>query len=122
MGIRDGFGETGAFDERALLHQTIHGHPIVGGFLARVPSSLKKKYAEMPVVRSLLAMSDGHSGVDAADAALGRDTRADALRQAGVRFIVLDRRRTSEALRTFVAEMPLTLLARDEERDLLALY
>lgn len=37
-----------------LLHQTVHGHPILGGYLARTPRSKVRLLSENPVVRRLI--------------------------------------------------------------------
>jgi hypothetical protein len=39
LGIRDGLGERGAFDDRVLFYQTIHQR-LVGGFVARLPHAV----------------------------------------------------------------------------------
>src|SRR5262249_30874387 len=44
LGVRDGFSSLGAFDQYDLLYQTTHGHPIVGGFSARIPHDLRQQY------------------------------------------------------------------------------
>ena len=40
LGIVDGFGGTGQLDSRTLFYQTIHGRPMVGGFVARLPPAV----------------------------------------------------------------------------------
>jgi hypothetical protein len=121
MGLRDGFGEIGAFDERTLLHQMTHGHPLVGGFLARLPQSIKRRYADLPVIRSLLAMSDGQSGPTSEDMALSSADATQALKNVGVRYVVLDHGAASPQLSAFVASLHLSTLQRDGSRELLLL-
>jgi len=121
MGLRDGFGEIGAFDERTLLHQMTHGHPLVGGFLARLPQSIKRRYADLPVIRSLLAMSDGQSGPTPEDMALSSADATQALKNVGVRYVVLDHGAASPQLSAFVASLHLSTLQRDGSRELLLL-
>lgn len=120
MGLRDGFEQIGAFDDRTLQFQFVHGHPLVGGFAARIPDSLKRRYAELPLVRSLLALSAPAGGTpDSTDEALTREQAADALGAAGIRYIVLDRTRASQALQAVVdSRLPLTLVERNGTRDL----
>jgi len=36
FGYRDGFGVHGAFDDARMLYQTVHRHPMAGGFVARL--------------------------------------------------------------------------------------
>jgi hypothetical protein len=57
LGLRDGFGEAGTFDHEALYYQTIHQKPIAGGFVARLPPSVKGRYDGEPVFRALLQLS-----------------------------------------------------------------
>jgi hypothetical protein len=58
-GIRDGFGETGRLDHRALVHQLHHGRPLVGGFVARLSPRIAALYAEDPGLRAWLELSAG---------------------------------------------------------------
>jgi hypothetical protein len=58
LGLRDGFGETGRFDHRALFDQTVTGLPMLGGFVARLPTRVKGWYEETPIISSLLKLSD----------------------------------------------------------------
>lgn len=118
MGMRDGFAGAGRFDERVLLYQTVHGHPLTGGFLARIPQSLKSAYAGTPVLRSLLSLSSG-GPVDAADRALSSADLAAALRRATVEYVVLDRATAPAALADYVDHvLPLRLLEKEGAREL----
>lgn len=53
-GLRDGFGERGAFDHRALVHQIAHGRPLAGGFVARLSPRTLGLYEDDPVLSRLL--------------------------------------------------------------------
>jgi hypothetical protein len=57
VGIRDGFGETGRFDHRALVFQMAHGQPIAGGFVARLSPRTRGAYESSAALRSLLLIS-----------------------------------------------------------------
>ena len=57
VGIRDGFGEIGRFDHRALVLQTAHGQPIAGGFVARLSPRTRQIYESSPALRSLMDLS-----------------------------------------------------------------
>ena len=120
MGLRDGFEQRGAFDDRTLQYQFVHGHPLVGGFAARIPESLKDRYTELPVVRSLLRLSAPAGGtLDPRDEALSAAEMGEALRRAGIRFVVVDRTRAGAALQAVVdTRLPLTLVERNETREL----
>jgi hypothetical protein len=120
MGVRDGFGEAGAFDGRVLTYQMVHGHPIVGGFSARVPESITVRYENTAVLRSLLRLSEGKA-VDPRDEGLGDAEVAASLRAAGVAFVVLDRAKAPPALLDYVTSIPLQLIAKEGERELYAI-
>lgn len=57
VGLRDGFGERGAFDHRALVHQFAHGRPLAGGFVARLSPGILASYEQDPALARLLAFS-----------------------------------------------------------------
>jgi len=119
MGIRDGFEEIGAFDERALLHQMTHARPLVGGFLARIPSSTKRRYQALPVVRSILAMSGGEASPVEADQALTQVQRVVALAEASVEYVVLDRTAAAPPLAAFIDALGLERVRVENGRELL---
>jgi hypothetical protein len=100
LGVRDGFGETGKFDSGVLLHQTLHERPIVGGFLARLPPSVARDYAAMPVVGSFLRLSSG--GTLSKEPVVTPRAAASSLASAGIAFVVLDMRTASPDLIQYV--------------------
>lgn len=57
MGLRDGFGQSGDLEHRALAHQMAHGRPLAGGFVARLAPGLQRAYAETPILNELVAIS-----------------------------------------------------------------
>jgi len=60
FGIGDGLSAgIGAQDRRILYYATIHGHPVVGGFIGRMPPGVAQAYQSMPVVGNLLRLSSG---------------------------------------------------------------
>jgi hypothetical protein len=101
LGLRDGFGETGSFDEAVLLHQIVHERPIVGGFVARLPPSVARSYYTMPVIRSFLRLSAGGQ-IAPEDISLTPPDAAAALASAGIAYVVLDRRRAGSELVRYV--------------------
>ncbi|HSC27334.1 MAG TPA: hypothetical protein VLD67_08675 [Vicinamibacterales bacterium] len=117
IGVRDGFGALGAFDDRTLWHQTIHERPMIGGFAARVPPSIGERYQHMPIIRSLLRLSAGQRAVDE-DLKATRGEAARALQQAGVRFVVLNHRTAPQELARYAARLPLQVIEADEVRTL----
>jgi hypothetical protein len=116
FGLRDGFGEIGAFDGAVLLHQTMHERPIVGGFVARLPPAVARTYETIPVLRSLLRLSSGGKVVDDDDALTPASASA-ALTKAGIAFVVLDARRASVDLANYVqSKLELRRLAEEDGR------
>ena len=61
VGIRDGFGEKGRFDHRALVFQMTHHQPIAGGFVARLSPRTRQFYESSPALRSLIDLSRADS-------------------------------------------------------------
>ena len=84
-GVRDGFGEYGRFDSRALAHQMVHGRPLVGGFAARVPPRIVARYRAIPAIASMFDRSAGEASLDALPANLG-----PALADAGISNVVVN--------------------------------
>ncbi len=83
FGIGDGLSPgVGDQNRRILYYATIHGHPLVGGFIGRMPPGVAPAYAAMPVVGNLLRLSSGEPRAEDPPAAavpfryLVLDTRA----------------------------------------------
>jgi hypothetical protein len=113
FGIRDGFGEQGQMDPASLYYQTIHGKPLLGGYVSRLSPAVRERYAAAPF-DTLLALSTG-----APPSATAVDVAA-MLERVGTRYIVLDEARAPATLRMFVREMPLSLIRTDGRRHLYA--
>jgi hypothetical protein len=117
LGLRDGFGETGRFDSRILLYQTIHGRPITGGFVARLPPRIPAAYEADAVLGPLLRLSSGSPLSH--EQPVSRDQAAEALRRDQIRYVVINRATSPSDLLAFVhRSLPLRLLASDRDRDL----
>jgi hypothetical protein len=118
VGVRDGFGSIGRFDDETLFFQMVHEHRLLGGFAARVPARIKTGYLQLPIIRSLFRLSGG-GAVDAADAAVSPVEAGRALRAVGIRYVVLNRQAAPPPLRAYVeSTLPLVLARRDGIRDL----
>jgi len=115
FGVRDGFGEAGRLEHDSLLGQTVHGHPLVGGFLARLPPRVWSWYEQTEPYRTLLILSAG----DAAATLPSCEAAMAGLRSASVDFVVLYPADVSAALRGFVGRLPLRRISQDERRVLL---
>ncbi len=65
FGIGDGLSTgRGSQDRRLLYHATIHGHPVVGGYIGRMPPNVAQAYEAMPVVGNLLRLSNGEEAIE----------------------------------------------------------
>jgi hypothetical protein len=118
VGVRDGFGSIGRFDDETLFFQIVHEHRLLGGFAARVPARIKEGYLRMPVIRSLFRLSGG-GAVDPADAAAPASEAGRALREVGIRYVILNRQTAPPPLASYVENsLPLVLARRDGPRDL----
>jgi hypothetical protein len=118
MGLRDGFGESGRFDPRVLLHQTVHGMPVVGGFVARLSPRIKDAYHANPIVRSLLALSENKT-TPAPDLEADRGVARLALAEFDVTALVLDTSAASPPLARYVRDvLPVRKVATDGTREL----
>ena len=93
LGIGDGLTRgVGRQDRRVLYYATLHGHPLVGGFIGRMPPGVAAAYAGMPVVGNLLRLSDGQPAV--AEATSGASLP--------FRYLVLDTASASPELVAYV--------------------
>jgi hypothetical protein len=108
VGIRDGFGAEGRLDSSVLYFQTIHGRPIVGGYVSRLSPSIARKFHESLVLSTLLRLSAGESLRLPPESGVAA---ADALAQLGVRYVVVNTDMASQPVREYVATMPLTRIA-----------
>lgn len=117
MGIRDGFGETGKLDHRALWYQTIHERKLLGGFVARLPTSTARAYATDPLLSGLLAASSNTTSQLTPTLPVQNDA-ARALRALDVRFIVLNRGEASSALANWLDGVPSVPLGTHNGREL----
>jgi hypothetical protein len=65
FGIGDGLSTgRGSQERRLLYHATIHGHPVVGGYIGRMPPNVARAYDEMPVVGNLLRLSNAEDAIE----------------------------------------------------------
>jgi len=100
MGLRDGFGETGRLDMRVLHYQAIHGRPITGGFVARLPAGVLRSYSDDPLLGVLLRLSAG--GPLDAEHTLPAARAAEIMRAHGIRFVMLNRETAPPDLTRYV--------------------
>ena len=112
LGIGDGLSRgVGNQDRRILYYATVHGHPLVGGFIGRMPPGAADRYAAMPVVGNLLRLSAGQPA--AAD--------GGTLEPLVFRYLVVDTAAMSPELLAYVRSvLDLELLGAGAGRELYA--
>ena len=109
FGIGDGLSTgVGAQDRRVLFYATLHEHPLVGGYIGRMPADTQRRYEEMPIVGALLRMSDH------------RPAKAPAIERAMApcRYLVVHRAASSVELLAYIRQLPADMIATDDARDL----
>ena len=117
MAFGDGFGEYTATNGRTMLAcQTVHGRPLVGGFVSRMSPGTVASYRSDPLLAMWMRLS-GAVGFDAMPPA-DRITAADRLRADAIAFILVDRANASEALQAEVSELPVRKISDDGRRAL----
>ena len=111
FGIGDGLTVgRGSQERRLLYHATIHGHPVVGGYIGRMPPGVAEAYESMPVIGNLLRLSSGEEPIV--------DEPASVL---PFRYLVLDTATASDELRDYVrSTLDMDLLASEGGRELYA--
>ena len=103
MGIGDGLGiGVGSQDRRVLFYATQHEHPLVGGYVGRMPADAHARYERTPVAATLLAASDGAAPAPPFD----RDVAG-----APCRYLVLHRAGSPAAVISYVENLPATEIA-----------
>ncbi len=100
LGFRDGFGARGHLDDRVLFYQTVHEHPQMGGFVARLSKRVESAYDSDPIVSRLLDLSEG---LPAAPFKPG-ETPCQSSLACRVKYIVVDKTLASGELIAFVAD------------------
>jgi hypothetical protein len=111
FGIGDGLGGVGPQDRRVLFYAIEHGHPLVGGFIGRMPNDAASRYAGMPVVGTLLRLSNGESRPPGA--ANDVDTAT-----APCRYLVVHRSASSGPLLDYVRSLRPALVAASGDDEL----
>ena len=116
MGLRDGFGNRGAMDPGSPLFQTVHEHPVVGGFVARIPIHITTEYLDDAVFGPLLRASEPSApGADLPSPSALRD----GLRARGVRYVILRQSAASAPMIRLIDDaLGPFRIATDREREL----
>ncbi len=108
FGVGDGLTGTGSQDRSTLYYATLHGHPVVGGYVSRMPVQAAA-YESMPLTRMLLHLSNGENPT-----ASGPPDAAST----PCRYLVVRRAALSEPLRQYLLSLPMQLMVADGDRDL----
>jgi hypothetical protein len=113
LGIGDGLsGGVGSQERRVLFYATQHQHPLVGGYIGRMPADAAARYEHLPIAGALLALSDGRSPPEH-DAGITTSP---------CRYLVVRRSASSAALLAYVASLPTTRMFADGDRELHRLW
>jgi hypothetical protein len=111
FGIGDGlFAGIGSQDRRVLYYATIHGHPLLGGYIGRMPPGAAQAYAAMPIVGNLLRLSSGQPAAEEPDTAA-----------VPFRYLVLDTETAAPELVIYVRDtLDMDLIGSSNGRELYA--
>jgi len=99
-GIRDGTSSAGNFSARSQYYQTMHGKPLIGGYLSRVSPESKSEVRRIDMIDALIVLSEGGAISPQRDAALVANGPMF-IHEAKLGFVIVDRRRSSDALVDF---------------------
>ncbi len=115
FGISDGLVSIGQFSAAALVHQTVHQKPVIGGYLSRIPADSQRFHLANPVLSVLADLSEGRIPPDDR-LATARAAAPDFVRQANLGYVVVDTSRTPAALHEFaVGAFSLTRVSTSEQ-------
>jgi len=119
VGIHDGTSPVGRFDAASLYYQTEHRRPMIGAYLSRVSRRSKEEHLRSPMLKALFELSEGRDP-SAELVAEARASRDAFLRRSCIRFVAVDTRQASAALRAFATDaLRLTPVAEDASHVLL---
>jgi hypothetical protein len=118
LGFGDGLESVTPVDNRLMLAcQTVHEHPLVGGFVARLSPRVLAAYRSDPLLAGWLRLS-GARGFEDIPLPDG-EVAADRLRADGIRFIMVNRTTASSTLQQYVEhQLAVTKIAERDDRVL----
>jgi hypothetical protein len=103
FGISDGLVSIGKFSAAALVHQTVHQKPVIGGYLSRIPPVSRQFHLANPLLSALADLSAGRMPTDDR-LATARAAAPDFVRHADLGYVVVDTSRTPAALHEFAVD------------------
>jgi hypothetical protein len=113
VGVRDGTSSVGNFTARSQFFQTVHGKPLIGGYLSRVSRRRIEEIRQDPMLDALITLSEGGTlGAERQRKLI--DHGPEFIRETRIGFVVIDGTRSSPQLREF-AERALRLRRVDGE-------
>ena len=115
FGIGDGLGPgAGSQERQVLFYATIHEHPLVGGYIGRMPADAERRYQALPVTSTLLRLSRRADERETGDQAT--EPPGDAS-EGPCRYFVVNRAAASADLQAYVRSLPVERVAGDASRD-----
>ena len=114
-GIRDGLSSYGNYNPTAQVFQTVHGKPLLNGYLSRVPPPTRDFHLAIPMLGVLTELSAGRQPpADALEEA--RRSAPGFVADARLGYVIVDVSRTSDALHRFAVDaLGLTRLSASEQ-------
>ena len=100
VGVRDGTSSIGNFSARSQFFQTVHGKPLIGGYLSRVSRRRIEEIRSDPMLAALVTLSEGGALDPARERALIEQGPAF-IGQTRIGFVVIDGTASSPQLRDF---------------------
>ena len=99
-GVRDGTSSVGNFSARSQYFQTMHGKPLIGGYLSRVAGERVQEVRRIDMIDALIVLSEGGTIPPEREAMLVSNGTSF-VRDANLGFVIIDRLRASPALVDF---------------------
>jgi len=100
VGVRDGTSSVGDFTARSQFFQTIHGKPLIGGYLSRISRRRINEMRQEPMLDALITLSSS-AVIDSARAHTLVERGPEFIRNARLGYVVIDNARTPPPLRDF---------------------
>jgi hypothetical protein len=101
FGLRDGTMSVGNFTARTQFYQTAHGKPILGGYLSRVARWRMAANEQDPVLSGLTQLSE-RQPLSPERLRVVAAAWPAFVNRIGIAFVVVDHRRSSDELQTFI--------------------
>lgn len=118
FGLRDGLVTYGAFTPASQFYQTVHGKPIIGGYLSRISAIKLTFYRTDPFLRALMDLSEGQT-IASPERAAAIAAAPAFLASSHLGYVVIDTAHTSAPLQSLAIDaLGLTTVASGDGRVL----